>query len=152
VASASPATSSTNADFIDRNVLLYVFDEVDSRKQSIATELVDHPLRYRRGIISFQVVQEVLNVLTRKLGASTTDTQHYLEDVLVPMWEVGPSQDLYREALRIHGRFGYAFYDAQIIAAAASRGCKRLQSEYLHNGHELAGVQIVNPFAGDATS
>ena len=136
-----------NVDFLDSNVLLYLFDETDERKRAVAEDIVDACLRYGTGIISFQVVQEVLNVLTHELGVSPGDARLVLDDVLVPLWTVDPSPGLYQEALRIHSRYGYGFQDAQIVAAAMSRGCHRLFTEDLHDGHDLGGLTIVDPFA-----
>ena len=141
-----------NADFLDSNVILYLFDDVDDRKRAIARDIVDRSIRDRSGIISFQVVQEVLNVLTRKLGVAATDAQRVLDDVLVPLWEIGPSRSLYQDALQIHARYGFGFYDSQIVAAAVSRGCERILTEDLQDGQSVASVEIVDPFVEPAPS
>jgi predicted nucleic acid-binding protein len=135
-----------NADFLDSNVILYLFDDVDDRKRAIAHDIVERSIRDRTGIISFQVVHEVLNVLTRKLGVASGDAQRVLDDVLVPLWEIGPSRTLYQEALRIHDRYRYGFFDAQIVAAAIGRGCERILTEDLQDGQSVGGVEIVDPF------
>jgi predicted nucleic acid-binding protein len=139
-----------NADFLDSNVILYLFDEVDHRKRAIARGIVDRSIRDRSGIISFQVVQEVLGVLTRKLGVAATDAQRVLDDVLVPLWEIGPSRSLYQDALQIHARYGFGFYDSQIVAAAVSRGCERILTEDLQDGQSVAAIEIVDPFVEPA--
>ena len=135
-----------NADFLDSNVILYLFDDVDDRKRAIAHDIVERSIRDRTGIISFHVVQEVLNVLTRKLEVASGDAQRVLDDVLVPLWEIGPSLALYQDALRIHARYRYGFYDAQIVAAAIGRGCERILTEDLQDGQSVGGVKIVDPF------
>jgi predicted nucleic acid-binding protein len=53
--------------FLDSNILIYTFDDVALEKQRIAQELVRTALQDGSGVISCQVTQEVLNVLTRKL-------------------------------------------------------------------------------------
>lgn len=95
--------------------------------------------------ISFQVVQETLNVLTRKLPEPMTaeDAELFLDRVLAPLWRVWPSLALYRRALEVHSRYRYGFYDSLIVATALDAGCKRLYSEELQDGQK-----IENPFGG----
>ena len=98
--------------------------------------------------ISFQVVQEVLNVLTR--NAISPDlrqgTSTVLEEILIPMWRVMPSPTLYLRAVEIRERYSYTFYDSLIIAAALEGGCTRLYSEDLQHGQRIERMTIVNPF------
>jgi len=54
-----------SVDFIDTNVFVYLFDEVDSTKRGTAERVVNDVLARGSGAIGFQVVQESLNVLTR---------------------------------------------------------------------------------------
>jgi predicted nucleic acid-binding protein len=51
------------------------------------------------------------------------------------------------DALRIMERFGYGFYDSQIIAAALACGASVLYSEDLHRGQMMDGrLSIRSPF------
>lgn len=47
-----------SADFIDANVFVYLFDETDNRKQTLASQCVQRALEHASGVISFQVVQK----------------------------------------------------------------------------------------------
>jgi predicted nucleic acid-binding protein len=98
--------------------------------------------------ISFQVVQETLNVVTRKLPTPMTaeDAGRFLEQVLAPLWRGSPSLALYRRALDLQARYRYSFYDSLIVAAALDAGCSRLYSEDLHDGQRIEGLTIENPF------
>lgn len=58
--------------FLDMNIFVYWFDREDRRKQSRAEELVEAALVDHRGIISNQVIQEFLNVATRKFARKMT--------------------------------------------------------------------------------
>jgi predicted nucleic acid-binding protein len=137
-----------SGSFIDTNVFVYLLDDRDEGKSSVARELVRSALEGGDAAISFQVVQEALNVLTQKLPArvSTRDAELFLERFLVPLWKVMPSEALYRQALAIQERHRYGFYDALIIAAALAAGCTRLYSEDLHDGQRVERLTIVNPF------
>jgi len=141
-----------SAEFFDSNVFVYLFDETNEKKRKRAEGLVESALQSQAACISFQVVQETLNVLTRKLPApmGPGEAGVFLEAVLAPLWRVMPSERLYEAALRIQGRYRYGFYDALIVAAALEAGCKTLYSEDMHDGHELEGLSIENPFRAAA--
>ena len=137
------------ANFLDSNIFVYLFDNTDELKQAEAKKIVESNLRNGTGTISFQVVQEVLNVVSHKMAVPLTpnDAIGFLDAVLVPCWRVFPSAELYRRAIEIKTRYQYGFYDSLIVAAALSAGCKRLLSEDLHGGQMIANLEIVNPFA-----
>jgi predicted nucleic acid-binding protein len=137
-----------SGEFIDTNVLVYLFDETDERKRDIAEGIVESGLRTRGASISFQVVQETLNVVTRKLPApmEVEDARRFLEQVLAPLWRISPTPALYRRALDLQERYRYSFYDSLIIAAALDSGCDRLYSEDLQAGQRIESLIIENPF------
>jgi len=58
--------------FFDTNVLVYVFDRAEPRKQAAAQELVTEHMTARDMVLSTQVLQELYVTLTRKkrLGAA----------------------------------------------------------------------------------
>jgi predicted nucleic acid-binding protein len=137
-----------SGEFIDTNVFVYLFDETDDRERNIADRLVRTSLKTGRASISYQVVQETLNVLTRKLTSPmpAEGAKRFLEQVLVPLWRVMPTPELYRRGLDIQTRFRFSFYDALIVAAALESGCKRLYSEDLQHGQRIDHLTIANPF------
>jgi predicted nucleic acid-binding protein len=114
-----------------------------------AERLIHRGIETGEACISFQVIQEFLNVITRKLATLATldEARRLMDSVLVPLWTVMPSQALYRRALDIHARYQSSFYDSLIIAAALSAGCKRLYSEDLQHGQRIERLTIENPFA-----
>jgi predicted nucleic acid-binding protein len=137
-----------SGDFIDSNVFVYLFDETDEGKREIADGIVGSALQAHSASISFQVVQEFLNVVTRKLPTPMTaeDAGRFLEQVLGPLWRIYPSLALYRRALGVQVRYRLSFYDSLIIAAALEAGCSRLYSEDLQDGQRIEGLAIENPF------
>jgi len=136
------------ADFFDTNVLVYLFDAAEPTKQSIARGLVSQALAADSGCISYQVVQETLNVVTCKFKRAAThdEAQQILRRSLVPLWRVMPSPELYARALDLRKRYQYSFYDSLILAAALESGCSRLYSEDLQDGQQIEGLIIENPF------
>jgi len=137
-----------SADFYDSNLFVYLFDETAPAKQQRADELIRRALEEQTACISFQVVQETLNVLTRKLARPLTpaDAEVFMQRILVPLWTIMPSAGLYSQAIDLQGRAAISFYDALIVAAALKAGCTRLLSEDLQHGQTFGALRIENPF------
>lgn len=134
--------------FLDTNIFVYTFDDQDPGKREKARKMVGSALRDRTAIISFQVVQEFLNVATRKFADPLTEADGalYLKQVLNPLCEVHSSIDLYHDALDIQGRWKYGFYDSLILAAALAGDCDLLFTEDLQHGQKIREITIINPF------
>ena len=135
-------------DFIDSNVFVYLFDETDERKRQVAQSLVNTALVEGSAQISFQVVQETLNVITRKLKVPVRleDAHQFLDQILVPLWKINPNRVLYQRGLEIRTRYQLGFYDSLIIAASLQAGCKTLFSEDLQHGQQIETLIIQDPF------
>ena len=105
-------------------------------------------LQSGNGIISFQVVQEFLNVATRKFATPlrTDDCLEYVDKVLGPMCEVHSSIALYRDALEIEERWKLSFFDSLIVSAALAADCAILCSEDLQDGQTIRDLTVKNPF------
>ncbi|MHB8519780.1 MAG: PIN domain-containing protein [Limisphaerales bacterium] len=136
--------------FLDTNVFVYCFDRADRRKQQRAERLVRDSLAGHLGVVSSQVIQEFLNVATRRFAQPMTagECREYLETVLEPLCEVFPSFSLFHQALALRDETGFSFYDCLILAAALEGNCGVLYSEDLHAGQVVRGLKIENPFAG----
>ena len=134
--------------FLDTNILVYSFDPVEPRKASLAEDLVTRAVTSGLGTISYQVVQEFINVSLRQFGAAMTVTELelYFFKILLPMMRVPSSTELFLEALRLQtaGRIGWC--DSLIVAAAMRSGCKILYSEDLQHGRRFGDLVIQNPF------
>ena len=135
-------------EFLDSNIFIYLFDTQDDRKRGIAQGLIERALGNDSACISHQVVQEALNIVTRKLVPPLPPeaAQRFMEHSLLPLWRVMPSAALYAKALGLRARWQLSFYDALIVAAALEAGCKRLLSEDLQHGLRIEGLRIENPF------
>lgn len=139
-----------SVDFIDSNVFVYLVDEADPPKHAVSRRIVDEALGSASGVISFQVVQETLNVLTRKLKviARADDAIDFMRQVLQPLWKVQPSAPLYAKAVELQQRYAFSFYDSLIVAAALEGGCKRLLTEDLQHGQRIGALRVENPYRG----
>ena len=131
------------AFFLDTNVVVYSFSERDSIKREAARALVEADGAW----ISTQVLSELANVLTRRLGVPVPEARERIMGIAAGCEVVLVSPPIVYEALRIKERFGYNFFDSQIIAAALACGASVLYSEDLHHGQTVDGkLSIRSPF------
>lgn len=127
--------------FFDTNVLAYIASH-DTRKADRAEALITEG-----GAISVQVLNELANVARRKMALSWTDT-HTLLSTLRGLLSVHPlTTETHDTGLALAERYGFATYDAMIVAAALHADCDTLWSEDMQDGMVLAeGLRIRNPF------
>ena len=125
------------ANFLDSNLFIYLLDRSSSSKQQRAFELIQDGLENGTACISYQVVQETLNVMLRKIGVSTEDAHSFFNTVLSPLWTVNPTQAFFRRGLDVQARYKFSFYDSLIVAAALEAGCHTLYSEDLQHAQQI---------------
>jgi len=136
-------------DFFDANIILYGLDaNAPAVKRRRSEQLVAEALSERSAVISWQIVQETLNVVTGrfKSGISEADCEHLLADVLIPLWQVQPSMAIFSRSLAVQRRYRFSYYDSLVVGAALEAGCKRLLTEDLQHGQKIEGLRIENPF------
>src|SRR5271154_7397506 len=119
--------------FVDTKVFVYSLDRVDPRKARTAEDLVTRGVDSRLGVISYQVVQEFMNVSLRQFRTTMTVTELelYFFKVLLPMMTIPSSSGLFLEALRLQKANQIGWYDSLIAAAAIQGKCAILYSEDL---------------------
>lgn len=134
--------------FLDTNVFVYSLDPVEPRKAVIAEKLVTQGVTSGLGVISYQIVQEFMNVSLRQFQATMTVTEleRYFFKILLPMMRVPSSTELFLEALRLRATNQLAWYDSLIVAAAVQAHCKILYSEDLQDGRRFGDLVVENPF------
>jgi len=76
--------------FIDTNIFVYAFDGNSMTKSEAALPLIRRAVSSRKGIVSYQVVQEFFNVALRRFAKpmSATDAGQYLATVFRPLLAV----------------------------------------------------------------
>ncbi len=134
--------------FIDINLFIYQLAAQDESKAAVANQIIRTGVETGNACISFQVMQECLNVVVRKaeIRLSTQQANHYLDVVLNPLLRVYPSVAFYKRGLDIQQRYQFSFYDSLIIAAALAAGCNTLFNEDRQHGQQIEGLTIENPF------
>jgi predicted nucleic acid-binding protein len=133
--------------FLDTNIFIYSIDQRDPAKEQKAAKLIRDCLESKKGVVSFQVVQEFFNARKRLLAPmSLESSQLYLERIFRPMLRVHSSTALYAEALQFQGRYLLSWYDSLIVCAAIEAECAILYSEDMQHGQRFGALQIQNPF------
>lgn len=134
--------------FLDTNVFVYSLDPVERRKAPIAEKLVTRGVTSGLGVVSYQVVQEFMNVSLRRFKTTMTvlELERYFFRVLLPMMRISSSAPLFLEALQVQASNQISWYDSLIVSAALQGGCKVLYSEDLQHGRRFADLVVQNPF------
>jgi predicted nucleic acid-binding protein len=133
---------------LDTNVLIYADAADEPLKHQRAIALITELRGAGTAVLSTQVLQEYVNVATRKLRLP-----HDLIRARIGFYRgfeiVAASADLIAGALDLHVLRGVSFYDALIVQAAIVSGCQRVLSEDMQHGATFGGVRIENPFSTD---
>lgn len=130
--------------FLDANILLYAQDAGSPDKQRRSRDIIAHLADSGEGVISTQVMQEFFVAATRKLGVPPLAAKAVLKTFTVfEIVQVSPA--LVHEGIDCSVLNALSFWDALILAAAASAGCSTLYTEDLNNGQIVMGVKVQNP-------
>lgn len=134
--------------FIDANIFVYSFDHENQAKKIKSDQIINTAISTNNSTISYQVVQEFINVVYKKNKSFFQDPSFsiYLDKILFPLLSVFPSNELFKRAIDISGRWKLSFYDSLIIAAALESNCNSLLSEDLQHGQKIYAITIINPY------
>lgn len=127
--------------FLDTNVLLYLLSG-DAGKADRAEALLAG-----RAIVSVQVLNEFVNVASRKLGLTWNEVGEVLAAVRATCRVEPLTAEVHDRARELAERYRLAFYDGVIVASALLAGCKVLYSEDMHHGLKVdRALSVRNPF------
>lgn len=134
--------------FVDTNVLLYAVsrDPGEQAKATRANEIFDG----RDVELSVQVLQEFYVQATRPSRPhplSHEGAVGFVRTMLgFPVQAL--TMPIMLAAVETRERFGISYWDAAILEAARTLGCKAVFSEDLAHGQDYDGVRVENPFHG----
>ena len=134
--------------FLDSNILVYADDESAGPKRLTARSLVKKHVGNGTAVVSLQVLQEYFAVATRKLGLADELAQERVQLLAEGRVVCFEARDVIA-AIELHRLTRISFWDALIVHAARAAGAAVLYTEDLQHGGLVAGVRIVNPFAGN---
>jgi predicted nucleic acid-binding protein len=134
--------------FLDTNIFVYSFDPDSPGKSQRARELIRQAVDTRRGIVSYQVVQEFFNVAFRKFAQPIkfADAEQFLTTVFRPLLAIHSSQALFIEAMQLREKYRLPWYDSLVLASALEGECSALYSEDFQHGQKFEALRIANPF------
>jgi predicted nucleic acid-binding protein len=127
--------------FIDTNVLVYIASG-EPAKADRAEQILGGG-----GTISVQVLNELANVLRRKMRMSWTEVHDFLS-IIRELLPVSPiTLDIHDAGLALAERYDLSTYDAMIAAAALHADCDTLWSEDMQHGLLIDDrLRVANPF------
>jgi len=131
--------------FFDTNVLLYLHDDRDPRKQQLAQQVFGKCLDEGTLVLSTQVVQEFYVAASRKLKLPRALVHALTLDYLcLPVIHIEPRH--IRRALENEAAYRVSFWDALILAGAEEAKAEVLFTEDLNHGQQYGAVRAENPF------
>jgi predicted nucleic acid-binding protein len=134
--------------FVDTNVLVYLFDDGEPKKQEQARARLAAEKRSSELVVSTQILQELYNALTRG-----KDPIRLPEDAELAVREAATLTVVPIDTAAVLAAIGrsrrsrLSFWDALVIEAAESAGCGRILTEDLNDGQAHGSLVVDNPFA-----
>jgi predicted nucleic acid-binding protein len=130
--------------FIDTNIFIYLYSEDETQKQNISQKAVD---KYNC-IISTQVINEFCNVCIGKLHHAVGEVELAVTEIIEQCTVLLIESHTIKQALEIHERYGYKYFDCLMLASALNSDCKYFITEDMADGQIINNkMAIVNIFS-----
>src|SRR4051812_10005631 len=136
---------------LDTNVLVYSVDRASGSRHEIAKRIM--------GIaalgpccLTLQAVSEFFAVVTRKGMMRPIEAVGVAESMIDLFRTATASAGAVRAALATAASGRASYWDALLVITAAEAGCTAILTEDLADCTTLAGVRVINPFAGTVLS
>ncbi|MDR2691910.1 MAG: PIN domain-containing protein [Dysgonamonadaceae bacterium] len=131
--------------FVDSNVWVYLFAKDDNSKSGIAASYLAENRRNSVLVVSYQVLNEVCNVLKKKQFSEPG-----LKMVIEYFSQLCVIQD-YSTAIALlacdlREQYSLSFWDSHIVASALTAKCQILASEDMNDNQLINQVRIKNIF------
>jgi len=135
----------TDKLFIDSNVWIYLFTNEDNNKCKIAEHFIQENSFNNILVTSYQVINEVTNVLKRK---------KYIESkirfIIEGISNICVIQDYSKVILllasELREKHHFSLWDSLIVSCASISGCRFLISEDMQNEMKIRKLTIKNIF------
>jgi len=125
--------------FIDSNVFLYLYSEDEDIKRKQAQKaLHEHDC-----VTSTQALNEFCNVCTKKWNLPIDVIETAIDEICEACNVHTLTPEIIKQALSLHSRYKYSFYDCLMLAAALAFGCNRLLSEDMTDGQVIEGLLTI---------
>jgi predicted nucleic acid-binding protein len=133
---------------VDSNVLVYAYDRAATAKQRQAVQVLDHLVTTSSGVLSSQVLSEFFVTVTRKIAypLALREAELRIHNLLQAWSVIEVTGLIVLEAARAVREHRFAFWDAQIWAAAKLNQIPVVFSEDFSDGRITEGIRFMNPF------
>lgn len=136
---------------LDTNMLVYSVDGSAGSRHDIAKIIME-----RAAIgpccLTLQAISEFFFVVTRKGIMGRREAQPIAEAMIDLFPTVAVSTTAVRAALATASSGRASYWDALLVHTAAEAGCTAILTEDLAADTALAGLRVINPFAGATLS
>lgn len=136
--------------FVDTNILIYAHDRDAGLKHDKARQLLIDLWNQGNGCLSVQVLQEFFVNVTKKIPQPLpAAVAREVMRIYLPWVRTASDGEMVIRASEIADAWQTSFWDGMIIAAAERSGASELLTEDLQSGQRIAGLIVINPFAGN---
>lgn len=139
--------------FVDTSVLILSEDGADPEARAKALAWLMLLWQQRAGRVSTQVLNDFYRLVTTRIQPSMPNGDARAEVRRYQRWNPWAIDHATVEsAWSIESRFGLAYADALIVAAAKAQGCELLLSLELPHEQQLDSVRILNPLQSEPSA
>lgn len=131
---------------LDTNILAYAEGVNGAAMKDVAVSIVDR-LHVDRTFLPVQVLGELFNLLVRKARFSPQRARSSLLTWQDTFASIPTSEAVMLAAVDLGTQHHFRIWDAVVLSAAVSAGCRVLLSEDMQDGFTWSGVTVVNPFS-----
>jgi predicted nucleic acid-binding protein len=134
--------------FFDTNILVYSYDNSDEAKHINAFNLISNSIFKESIVISSQVVNEFIVIMTTKVKHPITidEAEKFITKFKINFEIRETRMEDIEKAIGLHKNQKFSYWDSLIIAAAINAGAEILYSEDLQHGRIINKLKIINPF------
>ncbi|MCL2146491.1 MAG: PIN domain-containing protein [Synergistaceae bacterium] len=100
--------------FLDTNVFIYMYDASQPDRKEVSLSLLDT----NDCITSTQAINEISNVLLRKLKKPFSEVMQVLEDIYLVCEVKLVQKATFLYAIGLMERYGFSYYDCLMLASA----------------------------------
>lgn len=137
--------------FFDTNILYYAYDTSEPKKRDICEKLLEKVSREEiRGVVSNQILGELSNISSTKLGIASEELQVIVDYItLSSKWEkVDYTCDTVKRAVSGLRESKTNFWDLVIAETMKENGITEIITENEKDFARVSGIRVINPFKG----
>ena len=136
--------------FIDSNVWLYMFLEKEGGKGLLAKQFINEKLLNNQVVISWQVLNEITNILLKKKFSESTVS--VIIEWICKVTEIQNfSEKVLLDASDLRKSMCVSIWDSLIVSAAVNADCRYIITEDMHHSQVInKKTTIINIFKNES--